>query len=320
MEEMEEEEIETTINCSNTDISITAEDNIVVNHATNPVRWEGTYTDTTVKIHYTIPAGVNEETETFVFVFNKIDSCLKIERGFKFYNGGEDDISALTEMNVTEFYTKEWETNKKFTGNVVYTDPHDKQVYSKKFWLEFTENNKEIVQTEFKTFESCFGNTFPLDIDMNNDGIVDYQLGFEETRDIGNTPKYNRYTIKLISTNEAENQILSPRKTQGPYSVLFQAPFTSENTRQYFNEVKSSLDVFYEFDEPYSSYNYFLSNNLTYKSFFENDRDDYYIIKMGLNNQDYYGWIKFNFDSTTCTAEILDTFLSTQADTDISIK
>ena len=145
MEEIEEEEVEVTINCSNTDISITAEDNIVVNHATNPVLWEGTYTDDTVKIHYTIPAGVDGETETFVFVFNKIDSCLKIERGFKFYNGNEDDISALTEMNVTEFYTKEWETDKKFTGNVVYTDPHDKQFYSRKFWIEFTENNKEIV-------------------------------------------------------------------------------------------------------------------------------------------------------------------------------
>jgi hypothetical protein len=317
IEIIDEEEEPEVINCSNTDISISEEDNIVIQHATNPVVWEGAYNESTVKISYTKPIG--SESETFTFIFDKVESCLKPKRAFKFYDGKEVDISAVTEMSVSEFYTKEWEIDKKFAGNIIYKDPHDKLTYSEKFWVEFTEENFEMENTNYTFFNDCFGNKLPIDLDINTDGIVDFKIISERVRDIGNTPRFNHYTIKLISTNEDENEILSPRKTQGPYSVIFEPPFTSENTRQYFNEVKNALDVFYEFDAPYQGHNYFLNNNLTYKNFFENDKDDYYLIKMGLDNKAYYGWIKFTFNSAECNIEVLDTFLNTNADEHISI-
>ncbi|TXD52986.1 MULTISPECIES: hypothetical protein [unclassified Polaribacter] len=315
--EIIEEEPDVLINCTNTDVRITKEDAIVIQHATKPVIWEGTYNETTVKISFTKPIG--SESETFTFIFDKVDSCLKIKRAFKFYDGNQVDVSAITEINVLEFYTKEWEVDEKFTGYVIYKDPHDKRVYSRKFWVTFTEENLEIENTNYLLFDTCFGAQLPINLDINSDGIIDFKIIPETVRDIGNTPKFKQYTIKLISTNEDENEILSPRKNQGPYSVLFEPPFTSKNTRQYFNDVKNALDVFYEFDAPYQNFNYFLNNNLTYKDYLENEKDDYYIIKMGLDNKEYYGWIHFTFSVANCTAEVLDTYLNTIADEPISV-
>lgn len=312
-----EEDPNLIVNCSNTGVTISEGDNIVIPHATNPVLWEGTYNDSSVKISYTKP--IATESETFTFVFEKVNNCLKIVSAYKFYDGKEVDVSAITAMNVSEFYTKEWEIDKKFTGILIYTDPHVKQEYSHKFWLDFTEENKEIESTSYALFEDCLGSKLPIDIDMNTDGIVDFKMVAEKVRDVGNTPQFNRYVIKLVSTNENENQILSPRRNEGPYTVLFEPPFTSENTRQYFNEVKNALDIFYEFDAPYQSFNYFLNNRLTYKEFLENEKEDYYLIKMGLADKEYYGWIQFTFNSGTCTVAILDTYLSPNPDEHVSV-
>ncbi len=314
------DENEVVINCTNTDIIVTAEDNIVINHATNPIIWNGTYNENNVSINYTKPVSTDGETETFKFIFNKVDECLKVERAFKFYDGKEIDVSAVTEINVSEFLTKEWEIDEKFSGQITYKDPHDKQIYSRKFWLEFTEDDLETENTNYLFFDSCFSSKLPIDIDINKDGIIDYKVVSEKIRDIGNTPKYNQYTIKLISTFEEDNQILSPRKNQPPYSVIFEPPFTSENKRQYFNDVKNALDVFYEFDAPYQVHNYFLNNKLTYKDFLENNIDDYYIIKMRLNNKEYYGWIKLTFNANTCAIEILDTYLDENEGVHISVE
>ena len=306
IEDQEEPEVN---NCSNTNIGITEQDNVVIQHTTNPVFCFFSYNETVVKIKYTQPVGNDGETETFTFIFNKLDGCLKIKRAFKFYDGKQVDVSAITEINVSEFYTGEWILDKKFTGNIIFTDPHDKKVYSRKFWLEFTAQNLEIENTNYIFFNDCFGGKLPIEIDMNNDGIVDFKIISEKIRDIGNKPQFNQYTIKLISTNNYENQILSPKKNQEPYTVIFEPPFTSENTNQYFNGVKVALDVFYEFDEPYQNFNFFLHNNLTYKKYFDNSLDNYYVVKMGLDNKEYYGWIKFKFNSPECSVEILDTYL-----------
>jgi len=313
----EEENPDGLVNCSNIEINISAGDNIVIPHATNPVIWEGTYNENSVKISYTKP--IDTESETFTFVFEKAGNCLKIERAFKFYDGKQVDVSAITAINVSEFYTKEWETDKKLTGLLIYTDPHDKQEYTHKFWLEFTEENYATENTNYALFEDCLSSKLPIDIDVNKDGFVDYKMIAEKVRDVGNIPQFNRYVMKLISTNENENQILSPRRNQGPYTVLFEPPFTSENTRQYFNEVKNALDIFYEFDAPYQSFNYFLNNRLTYKEFLANEKEDYYLIKMGLDAEEYYGWIQFKFNSETCTVEIIDTYLNPNADEHISV-
>jgi hypothetical protein len=305
------------INCSNTEINVSEGDNIVIPHATNPVIWEGTYNDNRVKISYTKP--IVTESETFTFVFEKVGNCLKTERAFKLYDGKQVDVSAITEMNVSEFYIKEWEVDKKFAGILIYTDPHDKQEYSHKFWLDFTEENKETESTNYALFDDCLGSKLPIDIDINTDGIVDFKMISEKVRDVGNTPQFNRYVIKLVSTYENENQILSPKRNESPYTVIFEPPFTSENTRQYFNEVKNALDIFYEFDAPYQSFNYFLNNRLTYKGFLENEKEDYYLIKMRLDDNEYYGWIHIKFNSSSCTVAILDTYLSPNPDEHVSV-
>ena len=66
-------------------------------------------------------------------IFNKVNECLKIDRAYKYYDGKLVDVSAVTEMQVSEFYIKDWEINSLFSGLLVYVDPHDKNTYSRKF-------------------------------------------------------------------------------------------------------------------------------------------------------------------------------------------
>lgn len=192
-------------------------------------------------------------------------------------------------------------------------------MHSKKFCTTFTEADLEIENTNYALFNDCFRTKVPIDLDINTDGIVDYKIISERVRNVGNTPQFNQYTIKLISTNENKNHILSPIKNQPPYSVIFKPPFASENKRQYFNGAKNALDVFYEFDRPSLGSNYFLNNNLTYKNFFENDKNDDYIIRMGLENENYLGWMKFTFNSSDCSIRVLDTYLNAKASEHISV-
>ena len=308
-----------TVICTNTKESITKEDNIVIPHATDPVLWKGTYSETSIKISFTKDIGNDGESEKYAFIFNKTDYCPKIIRAYKFYNGNKVDVSAISEIDILSFNIKDWINDLKFSGIVTYKEPHNNHFVSRKFWIEFTEENKEIENTNYLFFSDCFGNKLPIKIDINKDGIIDYKMISEETRDIGNNPQFNFYTVKLISTNENKNQILSPISNITPHTVIYEAPFTSENKIQYMNDVRNALDVFYEFDAPYQNYNYFLNNNLTNKGILENNKNDYYIISMDFNNKRFYGWIKIHFNSSNCQIEILDTFLNTIPNQHITI-
>ena len=296
--------------CNNTSTSITKGDNIVVQDETNPIVWKGTYTETTININFTLPVGADGESEQYNFVFDKTAECPKIQRAFKFYDGKNNDVSAVTEMDILEFYNHGWVKDTQFSGLILYKDPHNKQFFSRKFWIDFTENDQIVENNTFSFFDDYFDGKFPIDIDMDKNGSVDYKMIAELKRDIGNTPQFNTYTIKLISTNESDNLILSPIIKNGPFTVIYEAPFNSENKRQYLNDVKNALDVFYEFDAPYQNYNYFLNNNLTNRDFLINNKDDYYLIKMNFGDKKFYGWIKFKYDSENHTVEILETFLN----------
>ncbi len=315
---IEEEEPE-LISCSNATIKVVELDSIALPGATYPIYWKGAYTDSKIKINFTRSIGNDNETESFIFVFNKVDGCLKVERAYKFYDGKLVDTSAVTEMDVVEFYTQDWEEDKKFTGIISYIDPHDKNTYTRKFWINFKEDDFILEPTNFLLFNDCFGDTLPLEIDMNNDGTFDYNLSFETKNNIGNKPRFTEYHIKLISSNYNTNYILSPERNESPYFVVFEPPFSSENTKQYFNGVRNDLDVFYDFEAPYKKYNFFLNNNLTYKKTLKNNLDDYYVVSMLIEGKLYYGWIKFNFNSENCTAEIIETYLNPNANEHIYV-
>ncbi len=305
--------------CANTNVSISKQDNIVIPHATNPVFWEGSYNNNNLTISFTKPVGTDGETETKAFIFDKKGNCLTKNRAYEFYNGELNDVSAVTEITVSEFYIKEWIVDEKLTGLIVYTDPHDKKTYSRKFWVEFTSSDFKADTTNFLRFEDCFLNKLPIEVDMNSDNIIDFELTYEEINNIGNTPKYNQYTIKMVSTYENKNKILSKKRNQQPYFIIHQPPFTSENKKQYLVGVKDILDVFFEYEAPYQNFNYFLNNNLTNSNVLENNRDDYFIVSLSLNDEIFYGWIQFNFNVKNCEVEIIDTYLNPIAGEHISV-
>lgn len=319
------EEIGKEIICSSSNFTIEASDNIVIPDANNPVVWNGSYSDTTVKISFTQNLGVDNETETFNFIFNKIEGCLQINRGYEYYYGSYAGVSALTEVDILELQITEWEVDTKLTGKIAYLDHHDKEIYNRNFWVEFTEDNYILESTEFNYFSECFLNKLPINIDLDNDNNIDYQIIAEEIRNTGNTPAFTEYTIKLISVDENINEILSPKNVNIPFPVIFEVPFSSENTRKYdanrFNsaDVKNALDVFYEFDTPYENYNFFLNNNLTYQKEFANSIDDYYLVRLIRNGNYFYGWIKINFKALDCEIDILNTFLNPNPNENVSV-
>lgn len=318
-------EPEREIVCTSSNFSVDPSANIVIPDTNSPVVWEGSYTETTVKISFTLNLGVDNETETFNFIFNKVGECLQINRGYEYYFGSFAGISALTEVDILELQITEWELDKKLTGKIAYLDHHDKEIYNRNFWVEFTEDNYTIENTQFNYFSDCFANKLPIDLDIDNDNVVDYQFIAEEIKNTGNIPAFTENIIKLVSVDETINEILSPRGINPPFPVIFEPPLTSENTRKYdanrFNslDVRNALDIFYEFESPYENYNFFLNNNLTNKKEFENTIDDYYLIRLIRNSEYYYGWIKVDFNALDCHLAVLGTYLNTVPNQHINI-
>ena len=66
---------------------------------------------------------------------------------YEYYYGSYFDVSAITKMPIFDLEIKDWDIDKKITGQITYRDHHDKQVYKTKFWLEFTEDDYEIEDT-----------------------------------------------------------------------------------------------------------------------------------------------------------------------------
>lgn len=324
--EITKEGIEGTILCDLTEIGITASDNLVVLENSESVAWQGSYSDNSVKISYTKDLNDNNTTETLNFVFNKIEDCLQIDYGYEFYDGSTADISAITQVYVLEVTVQDWIIDEKFTGQITYRDHHDKLIKTITFWVEFTTDNYIEEKTDFTYFDDCFANKLPIDIDLDNDGTIDYSIQADEVEDFANTPNFTEYTIRLVSKDEEINEILSPRGVSVPFPVIFEPPFSTDNTRSYaankFNseDVRNALDVFYEFDTPYESYNFFLQNNLTCYKEFNNDTDDYYAVRLIRNDANYYGWIKINFNALNCDIEVIDTYLNPNAEEHITIE
>jgi hypothetical protein len=312
--------IEGTIVCEASEIEISASDNIVIANSVETVLWKGSYTDTSLKINFTKKAGTDGETETFTFVFTKKGDCLQVNRGYKYYYGSYTDVSAVTQMYILEFKIKEWDVDKKITGELVYRDHHDKQVYTLKFWIEFNEDDYEVEDSNYNYFSDCLLNKLPINIDVDKDGIIDYNIIYEEKRDVGNRPQFNSYTIKLISTDVEKNKILALDPGPYPYPIVFEAPFSTEDTNVYLTGVKNTLDVFYEFDAPYQKYNYFLNNNLTYKNILKNNKEDYFLVKMYFGDKKFYGWVKFKFNVLDCEIAVLETYLNPIETKHISIE
>ena len=321
-----EEGIEGTILCDLSDLGLSSSNNVVIQNNSESAIWRGSYAENTVKISFTVDLNDNNTTETLTFVFNKIDDCLQIDYGYEFYNGSTADISAITQVSVLAVSIQNWEIDENFSGQITYRDHHDKFIKTLDFWVDFTTNDYLPETTNYTYFSNCFADKLPIDIDLDNDGITDYTIIADEVVDFANRPNFIAYNIKLISTDEEINEILSPRGVGIPFPVLFEPPFSSNNTRSYaankFNsiDVRNSLDVFYEFDAPYENYNFFLQNSLTYKKEFENNKDDYYAVKLIRNNENFYGWIKIDFNAINCHIAVLDTYLSPNAEEHINIE
>lgn len=302
------EEIPEIVKCDIENLQVTQNDSIAISSSTNPIFWKGFFKTNFIEINFTKNVGLDGETETFTAIFSKNNSCLKVERAYKFYDGKQVDISAITEVEILDFSIQNYEIDEFFSGIITYLDPHDKEIYTRKFWIELqpdiTENSNILL------FENCLGDKIPIEIDINNDKNIDFQLIAEEIKDIGNKPKFSSFTIKLVSTNTEINKILSPKRNNSPYFVVFEPPFSSENTAQYFAGVKNELDVFYQFEAPYENYNYFLNNSLTYSEILKNNRKDYFVVSLFLEGKQYFGWIEFQLDSANCDVKIVETYLN----------
>lgn len=303
-------EIDIRIKCSNTDIQITENDSLAISNSLKPAIWRGFHNINSVQIYFTKEVSSDGETETFTAIFSKVNNCLKIERAYKFYDGKQVDVSAITEVVVLDFDIKTWEIDDLFLGIITYLDPHDKETYSRKFWIKLTSESTQNESLEPFFFKNCVGDLLPLDIDLDKDGNIDFKLTYEEINDTGNKPRFSYYIIKLVSTNQSINQILSPKRNNSPYFVVFEPPFSSENTKQYLEDVKNELDVFYEFEVPYEKYNYFLSNKLTYREILTNNLKDYFVVSLFIDGKNYFGWIQFELDSANCTVKIVETYLN----------
>lgn len=320
IEETEEiPEIPEIIECVTENLQITENDSIAIPNPINPVVWKGFYNSQSVEIHFTEKISTDDETEKFSILFSKKDNCLKIERAFKFYDGNQVAISAVTEVTILDFAIQSYTIDEQFSGMIRYLDPHDKEIYTLKFWTKLKQEDSENEPQETILFETCFGNKLPIDIDVNKDNQSDFQLTFEEKKDIGNIPKFSYFTIKLIPTNTTTNFILSQISTKSPFILVFEPPFSSENAKYYAEEVKNELDVFYQFEAPYENYNYFLNNKLTYRKILSNNLKDYFVVSLIINGKQHFGWIQFELNTDSCKVLIVETYFNPVPDNPVFV-
>lgn len=289
-------------------LNVSAKDSIAVERDAKNIIWQGIFNATQIELFYNIPIGSAGENETLQFILNKTDNCLEIERAYKFYDGADVDISAVTAVNFKQLFVQEWVKDEFFAGVFVYEDPHDKITYTKKVWVNLTVDTTK--EQNSLDFNSCLGDKLPIAIDLDEDGTTDFELTYETTNDIGNNPRFTKYNLLLKSTDLDANQILSPQKNKAPYFVVFEPPFTSENTKQYFNGVRKDLDIFYEYESPYEIFNYFVSNRLTYYHTLTNETPDYFLVKLIRDNKDYFGWVNVSVNVQDCSIEVLQSYLS----------
>lgn len=301
--------------CNIVDINLSEGDSIAHVSPTKDYYWTGFEDDTYININYAYKVGNFNESEKFSFIIKK-GNCLTIDYAYKFYDGKFYDVSALTIMEVLDFGYQTHISKKLITGFVSFKDPHSKEIITKKFWVNLKTKPTEEAPIYFK---NCIGNQIPIAIDMNKDGITDFSFETEIIENKSNKPNFKRYKVYLKS-NQASNGILSPIKNNPPYTVIFEAPFTSQNTQIYITDVKDELDIFYEFAAPFESYNFWVNNGLTYSELLTNSKEDYYLVSLRQGTFVYYGWIKFRFLVRNCQIQVLDTYLHPIANQHISVQ
>ena len=171
-----EEGIEGTIFCNLYDLGVSDSDNIITPSDSNPVVWKGNYSDNTVKISYTKDINKFGVSESLNFVFNKIDNCLQIDRGYEFYNGGFGDVSAITQVYVLKVTIQDWQLNGKFSGQFltrfIIIIPWRPLIL-----VKIPPTTTFIEDTIYTDFSDCFWkNKVPKNIDLDEDRTIDHTI------------------------------------------------------------------------------------------------------------------------------------------------
>jgi hypothetical protein len=269
------------------------------------IQWQVRYFENDVELSYWGGHCGDDCKLQKVFMFKKTNGCIAFNYAFSRANHLYNGID-VNEINVPiVFQLQEWIENEKFAGQLLIDD-----VITHNFWITQTPDDSYFIPDfpVFEAFESCLQDQLPVAIDMNHDGISDFEFGFDKFQDIARVPPRSFSYVTTTSLSEP-NQLLIDSEFNVVYSTE-RGSITSQN-KNTINAI--DIGLFTNFNPPYSQFNNwksFANAGVFDPEIINYNASNYLLVKMILDNEDYYGWVNFSIDFNNCILTVHQTYLN----------
>ena len=307
-----------TLQCYYSDLGITeANGSSFLTNNGRRINWKVRHSEKFIEIYYFYgPSNGHGEYWEKGHLFERNNNCskylLSYNKGFGWY---ENLLEVRGNLN-TNVVLQDWGNNGVFSGKFFNDNS------SSNFWVKLDTNSYYNFNNNIQTTKNCIDLVTPQNIDMDGDGITDYQL-LKKEQIIGTqqvSSLNNSVNIEALNNNS-----ILKGNTIG---ILNEIPFSSNNQISNIHESNNILGLLIDFEPPFDRYNFWYSDhhygiNYYYPYFphkgFANNKDDYILVKLERDGLYYYGWIKIKVNYANCQFEVLETYLNPNPNEHVSV-
>lgn len=323
-----------TPDCTYQNLGITNQDTSF-NGNSNSYKWNVRYNQNQVELYIVLGYGHHGEHDTIGYVFQKVNdlrsnsACLEFSYGYVHSTGyvGTIDLGktrSIRSAPVHDVQIQEWIENERFVGQLVVPANSTGGLSTLKFWVDYDSDDYYEYENNTASASYCIDPVVPMNIDINHDGIDDFSFqNVTLELNTGLPKKFSSFSIIPLNNN-----IILERSPSSFTNLVFEPPFSSANAYeiQNTNFITNALAILEEFEPPYDRFDFWHYGNFTIHYYhpdhpygFNNDIDDYILVKLEKDGQYYYGWIKLLVKNYECHFEILETYISPIPNQHVSI-
>lgn len=270
--------------------------------------WMVKYSENIVELSY--ERGYSPENHgNVVYVFKKINDCIKYDYRYEVVMGGIHPINGVYEYFIEhDLIIQEYIPDEKLVGRLI--GEYDSEIHNIDFWIDFTTDDFFVEEVpNYISFQNCLGNQLPMNIDINNDGVDDFRFTrdeqmYENTAFPEIVPELrNAVYFETISNN---NAILAGFENNSLPVFTEQLDENGSET----NLVVWHADFIHENNYPYKQFNFWARYSNWEPYLYSTLTNFHYAIKMIVNGEPHYGYVKFSLSGIDCEIIIHETYLN----------